>query len=123
MSDLTDLRDRLREFAHEREWEQFHTPRNLVLALTGEVGELAALLQWVPDAAVEEEFADDSFRKAFADELADCLAYLIQIADRVGIDLRAAAEAKINENAEKYPPHLARGRATKYTQLQKELLE
>lgn len=115
--DLVEIREALRQFARERDWDQFHTPRNMILALAGEVGELAASVQWIPDAEIDEAVRVEPLRSAFADELADCLAYLVQIADRVGIDLGEAFDEKIGKNARKYPIALARGSAAKYTDL------
>lgn len=120
VTDMLELRDRLRAFAHERDWEQFHTTRNLILALVGEVGELAALVQWLPDEQVDEALSEEKLRSAFADEMADCLIYLLQIADRVGVDLGEAAGRKLERNAVKYPVELSRGRSIKYTQLANE---
>ena len=117
MADLVELRDLLRDFNAERDWEKFHSPRNLLLALTGEVGELAASVQWVPDSDVVAALAEAPLRDEFSEELADCLIYLVQIADVIGIDLEAVTKAKVAKNALKYPADLAKGRSTKYTQL------
>ena len=102
--DFEALRDRLREFAAARDWEQFHTPRNLALALCGEAGELAAELQWVPDAASTDHLADQAARARLADEAADVLIYLVRFADVCGIDLESAAYAKIARNETRFPP-------------------
>lgn len=120
VTDLEELRDHLRVFAHERDWEQFHTARNLILALVGEVGELAELVQWLPDTQVEKALREEKLRGALADELADCLFYLVQLADHVGIDLAEATHLKLERNAEKYPVRLSRGRSAKYTELAEE---
>lgn len=117
MSDLEQLRDELRIFSTDRDWAQFHTPRNLILALAGEVGELASLIQWVKEEDVDGWLEVNDNREAFADELADCLAYLIQVADETQIDLGHALSRKIAKNGQKYPVELARGTATKYTGL------
>lgn len=89
----------------------------MILALAGEVGELAATVQWIPDSEVDEALAESQLRAEFEDELADCLSYLIQIADRTGVDLAVAFARKLQQNAEKYPPDRARGNAVKYTKL------
>lgn len=115
--DLVRIRDALREFNSAREWDQFHTPRNMILALAGEVGELAATVQWIPDSEVDEALAESPLREEFEDELADCLSYLVQIADRTGVDLAVAFARKLRQNADKYPAELARGKAIKYTKL------
>lgn len=99
---LAELRERLRRFAEERDWVRFHTPRNLALALAGEVGELAAELQWLTD---EEAAAPSSEATArIADELADVLIYLVRLADVMDVDLVAAANAKTERNAARFPP-------------------
>ena len=110
---LTHLRDRLRAFAEERDWEQFHTPKNLVMALMVEVAEVMEHLQWVGG----EESCDlsGSVREALSEEIGDCLIYLVRLADRVGVDPVAAAHAKIEVNAAKYPAARVRGSAAKYT--------
>ena len=114
--DLTDVQQRLRAFADEREWAQFHSPRNLTLALVGEVGELAELMQWRTDEEVAELAAGDG-REAVSDELADIFTYLVEIAGALQIDLDEAVHAKITKNAAKYPVELSRGSNKKYTEL------
>lgn len=112
---LLELRDALRRFAAERDWEQFHTPKNLVMALSGEVGELIEHFQWLsPQASAELE---SRTREEVAHELADVLLYLIRLADTLDIDLAEAARTKMMLNARKYPPHKARGTARKYDRL------
>ncbi|MGC5626707.1 nucleotide pyrophosphohydrolase [Georgenia sp. Z1344] len=113
--DLEHVRDSLRTFADERDWAQFHSPRNLVLALVGEVGELAELTQWRTDDELHALAATPDGARALGDELADVLSYLVQAADSLGLDLGAAWEAKIEANAAKYPAELARGSNAKYT--------
>jgi NTP pyrophosphatase (non-canonical NTP hydrolase) len=115
MSDLNELATRLRGFARAREWEQFHTPRNLALALVGEVGELAAELQWRRD---DELLAgmDEELRRRLADEVADVLIYLLRFADVCGIDPLQAATAKVTRNEERYPIEWSKGSAAKYTE-------
>lgn len=117
--DLSDVVARLRDFTDERDWAQFHTPRNLVLALVGEVGELAELVQWRSDAEVLHLATTTEGRDALGDELADVLTYLLALADALGVDLDAAVHAKITQNAAKYPAHLARGSNAKYTEYQR----
>lgn len=98
---------RLRAFAAVRRWEPFHTPRNLLMALTGEVGELVAELQWLTDAEADPGAWDDPLRSRVSDELADVLLYLLRFADVCGIDPAAAAHAKIDRNEARFPatPH------------------
>lgn len=112
---LAALRDAVRDFAVERDWARFHTPKNLAMALAGEAGEVLEVLQWLTP---EESAAlDAAGREALALELADVLLYLVQLADVSGIDLGAACERKLAINAERYPVDKARGRATKYDRL------
>jgi NTP pyrophosphatase (non-canonical NTP hydrolase) len=105
----------VRAFAEARDWGQFHTPRNLVMALAGEVGELAALLQWTPDDGIEAWLSDDSNRSALEAEMADVFAYLLRLADVAGVDLAAALSAKTQLNETRYPQDRAKGSAEKYT--------
>jgi NTP pyrophosphatase (non-canonical NTP hydrolase) len=102
--EFEELRDRLREFAAARDWERFHTPRNLALALCGEAGELAAELQWVPDEGVAEHLLDPSAFAHLADEVADVMIYLVRFADVSGIDILSAVSAKIERNETRFPP-------------------
>lgn len=113
--ELERLARRLQEFATERDWEKFHTPRNLALALVGEVGELAELLQWRSDADVVAWSASEPGRRQIADELADVLIYLVRLADVIGIDLAAETDRKLIANERRYPADEVRGSATKRT--------
>ena len=108
--DLDGLRDRLREFAAVRDWEQFATPRNLALALAGEVGELCAELQWEPEGGP----LSSERLEAIRGEMADVLIYLVRLGDVLDIDLLAAARRKMRVNARKYPVRRAKGNARKY---------
>lgn len=112
---LTDLRDRLRQFAAERDWDQFHSPKNLAIALSVEASELLEHFQWLTDAASAS--LDDRERASVREELADVLLYLVRLADRLDVDLLAAARDKIALNAQKYPADKARGNSRKYTEL------
>lgn len=112
------LQQRLRDFARERDWDQFHTPKNIAMALAGEVGELLAELQWSTDAEIRERLAtDESFRSRVEEELADVHLYLLRLADLCGTDLNQVSNSKIDRNAQKYPIDKARGTAEKYTRL------
>ena len=152
---LNELRDLLRNFASERDWEKFHTPRNLLLALVGEVGELAGgyssrpacarsslfalrsshalpltraprfsrsaeCFQWLGDDAAKPGLPgmDKDKKTHVGEELADVLLYVLRLADVCGIDMHEAVLDKIAKNAAKYPVELARGRASKYTELE-----
>ena len=113
MIDTSDLEAALADFASKRDWEQFHTPKNLTLALVGEVGELCELVQWKTDSDVFESLKEPGFREALADELADVLIYLTRIASTTDIDLGNAVEQKILKNAERYPASEVRGSSEK----------
>lgn len=112
---LRQLRDALRDFAAEREWDQFHTPRNLATALAVEAAELLEPFQWLDDA--QSRALSPDTRAAVEEEMADVLLYLIRLADKLDIDLERAARAKILRNAEKYPVERARGSSRKYDEL------
>ncbi|MDA8190537.1 nucleotide pyrophosphohydrolase [Acidiferrobacter thiooxydans] len=113
MSSFTDLTERLAQFAKERDWEQFHSPKNLAMALIVEAGELVEPLQWLSED--ESRALSDTQRQAVSEEAADVLLYLLRLCDRLGIDLEQAAWAKIAKNAAKYPADKVRGSARKYT--------
>lgn len=115
--DFGAVRDKLRAFVRERDWEQFHTPRSLLLALTGEVGELAEIFQWLTDDEAAQVMRDPATAAQVREEVADVLSYLVRLADVLGVDLIRALDAKIDLNARRYPVELARGSARKYTQL------
>ena len=113
---LDDLIALVRGFADNRDWNQFHTPRNLVLALAGEVGELAASLQWVSDSEVSEWLKSSENRSQFEAELADVFSYLLRLADQTGVDLGKALRAKVLVNELRYPQDQSRGSSGKYTE-------
>ena len=118
MNDLQTLQDRLDKFARERDWDQFHSPKNLSMALTVEAGELMEHFQWLTQ--------DESKRlppEKLAEverELADIFIYLTRLAAKLDIDLLAAAFSKMEENERKYPAETVRGSARKYTEYQKQ---
>ncbi|PSC76378.1 dCTP pyrophosphatase 1-like [Micractinium conductrix] len=114
---LQQLRAELQQFATARDWQQFHTPRNLLLALTGEVGELAEIFQWRGEVATGLPDFTPAERQQVGEELSDVLLYLIRLADACGVDLPAAALSKMKANGVKYPVERAFGTAAKYTQL------
>jgi dCTP diphosphatase len=114
--DLNELTERVRTFAQDREWEQFHTPQSLLLAVQAELGELAEHFLWVSDQDVDDAWKAGK-RQGVSEEIADVLIYLLRLADVMGIDIDAAVQSKIDINAEKYPVEKARGRSTKYTEL------
>lgn len=114
---IESLTAQLRDFARQREWEQFHSPKNLTMALSGEAGELVSLFQWLQDDQITDWIRAPKNRTAVEHEMADVFAYLLRLADILGIDLEAALQAKIEINGQKYPVDLSRGNATKYTNL------
>lgn len=115
MSDLDDLRQRLRDFADARDWNQFHAPKNLAMALCVEAGELLEVFQWLTEA--ESRALPAPAHAAVREEAADVLLYLLRLCDVLDIDLAAAARAKLAANAVKYPVDKARGSRRKYTEL------
>lgn len=115
MQQIEALQAALREFAEARDWEQFHTPKNLATALSVEAAELLEPFQWLTDE--QSRNLPNDKREMVAEELADVLLYTLQLADKLGIDPLDAAWNKLKRNGEKYPEHLARGRSAKYTEL------
>ena len=113
-SPLPALARRLREFAAERDWDQFHSPKNLAMALVGEAGELAAEFQWMTEA--QSQAPDPAQLARIRAEAADVLNYLVRLSDKLGIDLIAAANEKIEDNARRYPAEKVRGSSKKYTE-------
>ena len=110
-----DLLQRIREFNRQRDWNQFHTPKNLSTALMIEAGELAEIFQWMTG----EESAELPPKKLrqVREEIGDVVIYLLNLADKLGVDPVDAALAKLTKNAAKYPVHKARGRSAKYRDL------
>jgi dCTP diphosphatase len=108
---LSQLQQQLREFARERDWEQFHSPKNLSMALTVEAGELQEIFQWLTGDQ-SRHLSSEQLDMA-AEEMADVLLYLCRLADVLDIDLLAAASAKLVKNAQKYPADEVRGSAQK----------
>jgi dCTP diphosphatase len=114
MRDLEELKARVRAFVAERDWERFHSPKNLAMALSVEASELVELFQWLSED--ESAALDDAQRRRVAEELADVLWFLVRLSDRLDIDLLEAAGRKLVENAKKYPAEKVRGQARKYTE-------
>lgn len=110
---LNTLRDTLRQFAAERNWSQFHTPKNLASALSVEAAELLEPFQWLPTGQADE--LDEKTKQAIRHEMADVLTYLVMLADKLDVDLIAATQEKISLNAIKYPVAQVYGDARKYT--------
>ena len=99
--DLTELQERLKIFTNKRDWERFHSPKNLSMALSVEAAELLEHFQWLTEA--QSLSADSVDRDAVAKEIADIQIYLVMLADKLGVDIERAVQEKIDENAEKYP--------------------
>ncbi|MCU0757752.1 MAG: nucleotide pyrophosphohydrolase [Steroidobacteraceae bacterium] len=112
---LATLREAMRRFAAERDWDQFHSPKNLAAALSVEAAELLEHFQWLGEEASRALPAPK--RERVAEEMADVLLYLVRLADKLDVDLVAAAHAKLARNAEKYPVEKSRGSARKYDEL------
>ena len=106
----------LKRFADERDWEQFHTPKNLATSITIEAAELLELFQWSRGQGGWDEIRDEKLRARVEEELADVLIYVLRFADLAKIDLAKAAECKIAQNAQKYPADKARGSDKKYNE-------
>ncbi|SFL37922.1 nucleotide pyrophosphohydrolase [Geodermatophilus ruber] len=104
MSDIEDLTSRMRHFTEARDWARFHDPKSLTLALVGEVGELAELLQWLPHEEQVDAVRSQPMHGRLAEELSDVLLYLLRLADVVGVDLAEAAASKLRANEERFPP-------------------
>ena len=117
MSDFEALTAAICEFRDARDWRQFHSLRNLITSLNLEAGELLELTQWKSDVEVEALPGDPGAHEALRDECADILLYLLLIADKAGIDLAAAARAKLVKNALRYPVDMAYGSRAKYDAL------
>lgn len=100
--DFSSLQRRLQQFADARDWNQFHAPKNLAMALTVEASELLEIFQWLTEAQSRD--LDQKQRAALADEIADVQIYLARLAAVTGIDIESAVEAKLIKNAIKYPP-------------------
>lgn len=114
---IEDIKKHVLAFAREREWEQFHSPKNLSMALAAEAGELMEHFLWATPEQSRGIANDAAKRGKIADELADVVIYAVEFANATGLDLAAAIEAKMIANGKKYPVEKARGRADKYTEL------
>ncbi|XP_078433403.1 uncharacterized protein LOC144704752 [Wolffia australiana] len=110
---LDELRKRMADFAKERDWDQFHSPRNLLLALVGEVGELSEIFQWKGEVPRGLPGWTDDEKEHLGDEISDVLLYLVRLGDVCGVDLGRAALRKLELNAAKYPVALSKGSSRK----------
>lgn len=114
-TEIATLQAALRTFASEREWEQFHSPKNLATALSVEASEILEHFQWLTEE--QSRTIPDAKREAVAEEVADVFLYLLQLSDKLGIDPLDAARRKLRRNAEKYPVERAKGTSKKYSEL------
>ena len=114
---FAELKQRILAFSHERDWEQFHAPKNLSMALAAEAGELMEHFLWATSEASRTIVQDPAKRAQIEEELSDVIIYALEFANMTGIDAAAAIERKMAANARKYPVEKARGRADKYTEL------
>jgi dCTP diphosphatase len=115
VTELESLREQLREFAAARDWDRFHSPKNLAMALSVEAAELLEIFQWLTEQ--QSRTLAPEVLAAASDEVADVLLYLIRLSDKLGIDPIAEANRKLLANARKYPADKARGNSKKYTEL------
>ncbi len=115
MADIKELTEKIRKFRDERDWKQFHNHKDMALSLVLEAAEVLEHFQWKSPAEIEE-YAKTS-KDDIAEELADVGMYLFELADNLGMDLRAAMEKKLAKNAAKYPVEKAKGKYTKYDKL------
>lgn len=109
--ELAELTRLVREFTQERDWGQFHDPKSLLLALVGEVGELAELFQWVPAGEAVDRFASAERTRRVGEEVADVLVYLLRLADVLGVDVAAATRAKLADSHRRFVADDVRGTA------------
>ncbi len=114
---VSELREKILAFVRERDWEQFHSPKNLSMALAAETGELMEHFLWASAEESRAVAADPARRSRIAEELADIVIYALGFANATGLDVAASIESKILANARKYPVEKARGRSAKYTEL------
>jgi len=111
---MNDLTVKLRKFAEERDWDQFHSPKNLAMALSVEVGEIVERFQWLTEE--ESHNLDGETLTRVSEEIGDVLIYLVRLADKLGIDPIKAAKKKLEINRAKYPKDLVRGKSKKYSE-------
>ena len=114
MSDLENIKIVARRFAEARDWEQFHSPKNLAMALSVEAAELLEIFQWLTEQ--QSERLSEETRARVLDALADVQVYLVRLADRLQVDIAAAVAQKMEKNEAKYPVDLVRGSARKYSE-------
>lgn len=106
---IRQLTERVCDFSRRRDWEQFHDPKNLAMALAAEVGELNGILRWVPNGTSDETVQETGFRRRLEAEIGDVAILLLQLCERTGIDFGEAVMAKLETNSDKYPEAASRG--------------
>ena len=116
-SSFEDIHQRIQQFSEEREWTQFHSSKNLVLALVSEVGELAEIIQWKSDSELIDYLQTKTGKQRLSEEIADIAIYIIRICQQQNINLMEIIENKLEINAQKYPISKSKGSAAKYTEL------
>jgi dCTP diphosphatase len=114
---VSELRERVLAFVRERDWEQFHSPKNLSMALAAEAAELMEHFLWATPEESRSVASDPAKRAKIAEELADVVIYALEFANITGLDVASSVEAKIAANARKYPVEKSKGRSAKYTEL------
>lgn len=112
---LSQVEGLVEKFANDRDWDQFHTPKNLIMAATSEMGELAEILQWKSDLEIVSYLQSTEGRARLSEEIADVAIYLIRLCQKSDIDLIDAVKQKLEINELKYPINFAKGNATKYS--------
>lgn len=113
--DIKDIKKRLRKFAKDRNWDQFHSPKNLSMALAAEAAELLEIFQWLTDEQSKNIVNSEKDMAAVREEIADVFIYLVRLADKLNIDIEKEALAKIALNEKKYPVELSKNNAVKYS--------
>lgn len=114
---ISELRNKVASFVHERNWEKFHTPKDLALAIAVESAELLELFQWKNNKEIEELLNDTKYRNRIEEEMADIMIYILVLSNTLDTDLSQVVLQKIQTNSDRYPIHKSKGKATKYTEL------
>lgn len=111
---MDEIKRKIQKFASDRDWNQFHSPKNLIMALSSEVGELSDIFQWLTEEQSKKENISEKNLELAKQEMADILIYLIRISDKLGVDLEKEVLNKIKLNEKKYPIDISKGNAVKY---------
>jgi NTP pyrophosphatase (non-canonical NTP hydrolase) len=114
---VDELQEKIAAFVEERDWKQFHTPKDVAVSITIEAAELLELFQWKKDKEINQLLSETGFRKQLEHEIADIMIYLLILTESLGIDVARAVTDKIQMNKKKYPIEKVKGSATKYTNL------